>query len=428
MKNKERIYIENFAGISKLDLEINDINILIGPQGVGKSVVVKLLYFFKDTFNEIQRHARWYLDTTSGYFEFSLRNRFTSIFADSVWHENNPFEVRYINKQGLKFVISGSGKSDFIISYPNEIKVLIEELSAIRKNFGDLNIDINNVQEYLSKNNDFNRVAREIITTNYGDLTPQVFIPAGRSFFSAIHENIYSILSGHENNVTLDPFLLDFGSLYQRSKSLSTKLNEGFDNSCKTIIEDVLGGEFLVDENDKEYIVHKDSRKVELKHTSSGQQEALPLILILKGILNKQMYTGGCVLYIEEPEAHLFPTAQKLIVDLLAKVYNSNPGNIQIFITTHSPYILTSFNNLIYAGNISKSNGIKRDKVLKLVPEDQLLSYNIVNANAITRKENYNLMKEEGGIIDATLLDKVSNTIGEAFDQLLDIEFEEDGM
>lgn len=57
-----------------------------------------------------------------------------------------------------------------------------------------------------------------------------------------------------------------------------------------------------------------------------------------------------------------------------------------------------------------------------------MLSYDVVNANAITGKENLNLMKKDDGIIDATLLDKVSNTIGVTFDHLLDIEFEDDGM
>lgn len=426
MKNKERIYIDNFAGISNLDLEINDINILIGPQGVGKSVVVKLLYFFKDTFNEILRRSRSHGNSRS-FFEASERDRFTSIFADSVWQDNIFFEIQYVNSQGLVFFINGTNKSDFRISYPPEIIDLIEKLTEIKENFGDLNIGLKNFQEYIAKNNDFNRVAKEIITENYGDLTPQVFIPAGRSFFSAIHENIYSIIGSHEDNVSLDPFLLDFGTLYQRSKIISMNPSEVDDESYKYIMEDILGGEFL-EENDREYIVHKDSRKVELKNTSSGQQEALPLILILKCILEKQMYKEGCVLYIEEPEAHLFPTAQKSIVDLLAKVYNSNPGKIQIFITTHSPYILTSFNNLIYAGNIAKKDHRKRIKVFSLIPQDQLLSYDVVNANAITGKENLNLMKKDDGIIDATLLDKVSNTIGGTFDHLLDIEFEDDGM
>lgn len=384
---------------------------------------MKLLYFFKDTFNQLTRNAK-YLGENDNFSVASEKDRFTKIFADSAWLENSSFEIRYVNKQGLEFLIKGTNKTDFVISFPKELFDLIEELTIVRRNFGDLKLlNYKDINEYIVKNSDFTRLVKNVISDSFGEVTPQVFIPAGRSFFSAIHENIYSIISDHNNTVSLDPFLLDFGSLYQRVKDLSSHLVEEGNESYLSIIEEVLGGKFI-EENDKEYIVHKDSRKVELKNTSSGQQEALPLMLLLKSILTKQLYSQGCVLYIEEPEAHLFPTAQKSIVDLLSKVYNSNPENIQIFITTHSPYILTSFNNLIYAGNVAKVSYDKKIKVLGLVPEDQLLSHSIVNANAITVGDTINLMDDENHIIDASLLDKVSNTIGEQFDELLDIEFE----
>jgi predicted ATPase len=50
---------------------------------------------------------------------------------------------------------------------------------------------------------------------------------------------------------------------------------------------------------------------------------------------------------VEEPEAYLFPVAQKQIIDLIALLANQNEN--QVIVTTHSPYILSSFNNLLYA-------------------------------------------------------------------------------
>ena len=49
----ENILIENFGGIKKLDFDFKSINILIGPQGAGKSITVKLLYFFKSFTSEM---------------------------------------------------------------------------------------------------------------------------------------------------------------------------------------------------------------------------------------------------------------------------------------------------------------------------------------------------------------------------------------
>ena len=39
-----------------MDFDFKSINILIGPQGSGKSVTVKLMYFFKNFINEIVKN------------------------------------------------------------------------------------------------------------------------------------------------------------------------------------------------------------------------------------------------------------------------------------------------------------------------------------------------------------------------------------
>ena len=52
---KEIITIENFGGIKFIEIEFKRINILIGPQAAGKSITVKLSYFFKTFFAEITK-------------------------------------------------------------------------------------------------------------------------------------------------------------------------------------------------------------------------------------------------------------------------------------------------------------------------------------------------------------------------------------
>lgn len=46
----EKIKIQNFGGIAVLEAEFKQINIFIGPQASGKSITVKLLFFFKNIF------------------------------------------------------------------------------------------------------------------------------------------------------------------------------------------------------------------------------------------------------------------------------------------------------------------------------------------------------------------------------------------
>ncbi|MCS4239299.1 putative ATPase [Myroides gitamensis] len=430
MENMEKIAIRNFAGIEKLDLDIKPINILIGPQGVGKSVVVKLLYFFKETlYNLGSRQGIVVMETLENH-ERNMIVSFRKMFDRSAWKSGSKFEISYSSINGLTFVVKGDEKGEIRIVLPEEYTAILNEIILVNKQYSPLKARELGISEFLKQRNEIETFLRLKLSEKFNEkLVEQVFIPAGRSFFSTINRNIYSIVEGKgEIDAGLDSFMLRFGSMYQLLgdfEAMNTLFWESSErsNTFNALVDQVMGGRYVKENDNQAYILHKDQRKVELKNVSSGQQEALPMLLILKAIYEKTWKTEGGVLYIEEPEAHLFPTAQKSIVNLLAKVYTSNPDNFQIFITTHSPYILTSFNNLMYAGNLIKEDESRRSAVEKVVDQDTILDASLFSAYAVQKTGATDLMDKENGIINAELLDEVSNTIGREFDQLLDIEY-----
>jgi len=75
---KEKLTIQNFAGIEYLELELNQINILIGPQAVGKSVTAKLFYFFNFFIHEIKIGIR--KNHTFKKIENSFLKKFNNYF------------------------------------------------------------------------------------------------------------------------------------------------------------------------------------------------------------------------------------------------------------------------------------------------------------------------------------------------------------
>ena len=430
MENMEKIAIRNFAGIEKLDLDIKPINILIGPQGVGKSVVVKLLYFFKETLYNLGSRQGIVLMETLENHERNMIVSFRKMFDRSAWKSGSNFKISYSSINGLKFVVKGDEKGEIRIVLPEGYTDILNEIILVNKQYSPLKARELGISEFLKQRNEIETFLRLKLSEKFNEkLVEQVFIPAGRSFFSTINRNIYSIVEGKgEIDAGLDSFMLRFGSMYQLLgdfEAMNTLFWESSErsNTFDALVDQVMGGRYIKENDNQAYILHKDQRKVELKNVSSGQQEALPMLLILKAIYEKTWKTEGGVLYIEEPEAHLFPTAQKSIVNLLAKVYTSNPDNFQIFITTHSPYILTSFNNLMYAGNLIKEDESRRSAVEKVVDQDTILDASLFSAYAVQKTGATDLMDKENGIINAELLDEVSNTIGREFDQLLDIEY-----
>jgi hypothetical protein len=109
---------------------------------------------------------------------------------------------------------------------------------------------------------------------------------------------------------------------------------------------------------------------------------------------------------------------------LISYVFNTSKSDLQFFITTHSPYILTSFNNLMYAGELEKKFDEKQKAELyKIIPKELIIDPKSVSAYSLEfDKPLQNLINPETNLIDANLIDSVSDDIAIEFDKLLNLE------
>lgn len=403
-----------------MDFDFKSINILIGPQGSGKSVTVKLMYFFKNFINEIVKNIE--NEESKRDLDKNQKEIFLNFFPRETWPKDD-FLITY--KNNITSISLKKVDSKIVFEYSENLKKLLKKGKKIY---------VAEKAKYANEHKISNfRIKRELsekitkcIQEELGveSTFEQFFIPAGRSFFANIQSTIFSFLS---DNRSLDPFLIEFGSFYESLKRyyndiiVNNNSNQRQDKEFDELISQILNSNYLR-EKEKDYLIHKDNRKVNLTNASSGQQETLPLIIILKALNFINSSGGGFTLYIEEPEAHLFPTAQKRIIELLARTFNNKNRNFQIFITTHSPYILSSFNNLIYAGNLAENTKYSQFVEEVISPKEYLESYLFSVYSLRNNVKNY-LMDEETKLISSTILDSVSDEISIEFDKLLNIEF-----
>lgn len=391
------------------------INILIGPQGSGKSVTVKLLYFFKSFFGEIIKSVE--SEESKRELDKRQTDNFTNFFPQESWPKGNFRIVYSIDNTEISIIRTNNVlKFDYSENLKKVIikarKLVTEEKAKIAKNpkFGSFSAKLK-TQEKIKE-----CISAEISSISTYD---QFFIPAGRSFFANIQKSIFSFL---RDNSSLDPFLIEFGSFYESIKQIyKDVINEKPDREFDELASQILSSSYLR-EKDKDFLIHSDNRKVNLSNASSGQQETLPLIMILKSLIALKS-SNGVTIYIEEPEAHLFPIAQKRIVQLLARTFNNKKANFQIIVTTHSPYILSSFNNLMQAGRLIKLKPDYIEKINEIVPPEEQISPNILTAYSLNQGKKESLIDEESTLISQTILDSVSNEIAMEFGNLLDIEF-----
>ncbi len=418
----ERIKINGFGGLKNAEVQINNINVFIGKSASGKSITIKLIYFFKSFFREFFEAAE--NEETKSELNKKLLVKFEEFFPFESWNESTFEIIFYYNENDYSKITKASLKSKIAIEYSktvfkqyNNAKRLIKvdkEKFQAKDKFEVYRPDFKVFERYIN-----------LVKTELGEKCAysQIFIPAGRSFFATLQSSIFSFLS---NNKAIDPFLVEFGSFYENIKGIVTR--ESISSKNKTdfkIIDDliieILGGKYQRIKS-KDYIIHEDKRKINLAYASSGQQETLPLALILKALTKISFTGGGLTLYIEEPEAHLFPSAQKKVVELIVSVFKLSKCESQIILTTHSPYIISSFNNLLQAGLIEEKNNA--EKLYEIVNKLFIIPKNNLNAISVEKQQFKSILDEDFGLIDSEYLDSISSIISNEFNQLIDFEHE----
>lgn len=199
-----------------------------------------------------------------------------------------------------------------------------------------------------------------------------------------------------------------------------------------SILEQLLHGTFRVSSTGREYIEvgqGEETRKISLEKMASGQSQITGLWPALIEFVYTQ--THGAFFFIDEPEAHLYPRAQQQVVNALALTLNTTPGN-QMLINTHSPYIMTAFDNLITAAETAKERPDQADKVKEIVPEDMWIAYDRVSAiylddgEAITGDEDSEpgtILDQERRSLSGSRFDRSGDAIEKIFGELLEIRY-----
>jgi len=431
----EKLTVKNFAGITDLEIEIKRINILIGPQASGKSVCAKLLFYFKNFVWEILSVVE--NEQSKRNLDSNYSKKFEEYFPPDSWGQQY-FLIRYeIANVFIEVSRKEENKGKISFSYSELFKKELAELRNLFKKSRGKNSERNvrhydsnqlySNQLYLSKVLQDNLV--EFLVTSIGREAAftQLFIPAGRSFFANLQNNIFSFLS---SNNALDPFLREFGSIYETIKRVRiVSRGRGGEKDVKDIqqveinrlIEKSLCGKHI-HEKGKDFLQVADGRRISIANSSSGQQETLPLTVMLATLPFLSSARAGQTLYIEEPEAHLFPSAQRNIVELIATVFNYRKDQFQFFITTHSPYVLTAFNNLLQAGLLyQESSGDVQRQLEKIVSRYKSLDVSDLSAYVLMDGKCRSIVCPETGLIDAKVIDSVSDDLAIEFEQLLNL-------
>lgn len=383
----QRLYVRDFGPIQSCDIEIQRLTVMTGPQVSGKSTLAKLIYFFKLAQQYIQSQP-----LSSVQADKWLRSVFLRTFGD-VTELSDTMQIRYDFADGQWLDVTKGAHPQ------THSQTVLFRFSR-----------------------DFSKSAEKMEAS---------YIPAGRSMITLLSDQLPVLFTDPNRQLPA----LDYctNAYIHRILSLRQSFANGLDGLLKQEIETTdkelnltvlkhmiqLAGKILkarycyrageerllLDMNDS-------GKSIKVNFAASGQQETVWALNLLFYYLLKGK--SSCII-LEEPEAHLYPDSQKYMAEALATF--AHAGN-QVIVTTHSPYILGEFNNLLYAAEIHSADE-QRDAI---VPSCEILDAFWTKAVHVINGQVVDGMDE--GLIDNSLIDGASDAINDENDALMELKWQ----
>jgi predicted ATP-dependent endonuclease of OLD family len=403
----KRILLQNVKSFKNpVDILFNDdFNILIGPNGSGKSNLLDIItivirhFFLKGyTINEGNNgQLGYYRDIQQVNTFGNLNSILEKFYGDqSNSYINITFVVKEEDINNIKNILQNIDK------YENEADNYRNPLNYFNQ-IKQWNIDLlfeNQELSYEINNNNLqnpNQPAERLFLQylNYFDWLmifarniPSVSLAPNYIYFSPYRganlQNLQANLSGQNFYQVMQSLLgatsktvfslINLATLYfaeKRRKYENLALENGYIDKWNEDQEVKLVSKYLgiigyswslklinTNKNIYEIVLMKDGKEFYVNQASSGEKEIINFLL---GIFAFHIKNG--MIIIDEPELHLHPRWQRILLDLLIEL--SETTNNQFIISTHSP---TFINNKSYSHIIriyKDTNNVSNKIILK---------------------------------------------------------------
>lgn len=402
------IVIKNVGPIKKAELDLNKINVFMGPQSSGKSTIAKIISYCSWYEKNVILTSKLTKDFYKELLEF--HNLEDNYFSETSYieYKSNNIHIIFPGKDVKKLEVKVSVSIDNVFKNEKIEYIPAERNFVTIPGIGKYNESRNNVLSFLY---DWFEAKREIIKEktfiypikslnqiayyyNQEEDTDNIIIENGTEI--KLRNASSGIMSVTPLVIAFD-YILHTVYLKKRIKSPFEVINiqskiDNYDETTKERIKKLVDGI----ENLRSYL-NKDLP------LSFDEQD----IDKMQNDLNKALgfdsdYNYSKVI-IEEPELNLFPDTQKDLIYYMLSVLNQEEREHQLVLTTHSPYILFSLNNCMMGGLV-------KDKI----PEDKRNEFESFHSWIDPKKVSiYEIhdgglmpIQDEDGIIEDNYLNK----------------------
>lgn len=352
-----KIRVENFKSLKELELDLKEITVFAGANGVGKSSIIQTLLLAKTSSEQI------------------------SNFSNDI-EINGPYNLQLgRTEQIMNFSAEEHKIKLFIGSNDQEIKIVFD-VDIFHKPYV-LSVDIN---ESSSMNNLDSLNLYYLGAERVGPSKGQFFDPQQKLKVGYKGEYTNHVLSRADDlKIQIDDNMNNPDGLDRFSTQVEAWMKLIFPNfrlQYKEVREVDMVSVLYGNENLPQFI----------PQTSTGFGITYALPIITAGLLAVSSKKEDNILIVENPEAHLHPFGQSRLGQFLALLATNG---VQVVIETHSEHIINGIRL-----ELSKSNNVDKGIINFFTQLDE----HTIN-QAITIRENGELSSWPNGFFDQEKLD-----------------------
>lgn len=339
----KRIEIKNIGPIKNVDIELNKVNILMGPQSSGKSTIAKIISFCQWAEKRYLLDGNFDYDVNEQLLEFHRLNEnymndssvfiYTSDFI-TISYKGRKLKKTFRKKKTNK--IYKKSKNIYIPSERNFVSI-IPNLSKYKETNDNI---MSFVYDWFTAKRIFNN-AHNLKVLNL-DVTFYTKSENDSDILLLKNNKEIQLREGSSGLQSIIPLivLVEYltGFIYNRQTSNSVEEKDALKNFLVKNLSKIIDSNKY--SNDLTKIDNLDLDNDDLIKIINSYQQAKSL--------EKYHFTN---FIIEEPEQNLFPTTQRDLINYLFNKLNDDREHT-LLLTTHSPYILYAINNCLMGYNI----------------------------------------------------------------------------